>query len=62
MNFAELLQKYNLLIKENQKLQCEINELREQLKIVKHPDKTELTVADPETGQLSLLVDARGTP
>lgn len=55
MNFDELLQKYNSLLKENQELQNEISGLKEQLNKAKHPDETFLRLADSGSGQLSFL-------
>ncbi|HVJ48096.1 TOTE conflict system archaeo-eukaryotic primase domain-containing protein [Desulfitobacterium sp.] len=57
MNFVELFQKYNSLLRENQKLQNEISRLKEQLNKIKQPDDTNLNVdvADSKIGQLSFL-------
>ena len=57
MNFAELLSKYNSLLKENQKLQSEISQLKEQLNAANKSDETSLNEADPGFGQLSLLAN-----
>ena len=55
MNFTELLQKYNSLLKENQELQNEIGRLKEQLNKAKQPDENFLRLADSGSGQLSFL-------
>lgn len=55
MNFAELLEKYNSLLWENQKLQNEISRLKEQLTKTKESEEPILKVSDSGSGQLSFL-------
>lgn len=56
MNYAELLEKYNSLLKEIQKLQTENNQLKDQLSKTKQPEECNLNVSDSEIGQLSFLI------
>lgn len=55
MNSTELLEKYNCLLMENQKLQKEISRLKEQLSKTKQPEGFPINVSDSEVGQLSFL-------